>query len=936
MATARLVRGANAIPLMIATMCKEAPYVGGVQLVGVVASEKKENPRGSYIIGDTEDLARSWLPGAKGLYWTALAPSHWYVPYVDFDEYSETDCFTEIWRRVGPAITVIGDALQALLQEPQRPAFTMTFNKRMVEFPRPLWKFSFHVHFHELICADISQWKDFLTGLPVARRRVWRAEGEGEPYIEIGAPLYDLGVYGGRSQLFRGPYCGKNGDERAVMRPVRVVDEYDNSDTYFNPVTETSESQVEYVLRCRIAVPPTNAYTKVVFVAPLPERAPSVTLALPVSDAMAFWGPLVETYLLPAWQQHRASLARTISTADGFTVPVTNLSFMRIQEESCPAHVYMYSIVNDTFCEMDAKHCHSGSDRPIRCVIDFVHGTIRQGCRACGANGKKYHFLQGNDITICDYMNLESRATLRPFPTTRYHHFIPYYFSDLFVRTRLCTAAMVYDKRSGIWLDGEEGNALVGELVSQANDKYRDYIRYVENVNMNTRIEAEVAILVQANPPDFQDKLEKIKLKEREEAEKRLAKTGPLLPYSSGQRASFLKDLRNYPCRTEIEDTEPCTHLVPMKNGHCYNVYTAEVRLIKATDYFTSLCNAEITRDAAEIKEIENWFFEIASGQADKALYLKRVAGYLLTMQTHDRKFYVLQGNGKNGKGAFKSFVCSILAGASHSPPRWTSLPPAFWELQRGANAEGPSPVSYGLKDKALLYTDDMPRIPLNTGRLKSVVAHEVTTGRPLYCDPVKFTPKGKVLWTTNPYPNIPGEDNASWERYVLIPCTTKYVESKENPAAWRFKQDRVRMDRILSYVDAFFTVVMTALTHYYQESMAPGSSQPVTLGAIPLPESLLEARKQARHRELPLSRFVDFHLIPTDDESMWTSTADAFDAYLNFLDKENETRQKKQTTLQMFENMLFGAMDYGVVNGVVTGYRLVPVDVRSTRPRYD
>lgn len=935
LSTARLTRG-NIIGPMIETMCKEAPIVRGIQTVGVVASEKQANPRGSYIIGDQEDLAACWATSDRGLYWTAMSPSHWYVPYIDFDEYNDTDCFLDVWERVGPAITIVGDALVPLTGMPTRPEFTMTYNKRIVDQPRPgLWKFSFHVHFHELICEDIQEWKAFLSGLPVPRRRLWKPFEEQEPFVELSSPLYDLSVYGGRTQLFRGPYCGKAGNALAVMKPIRVCDEYDNSDLVFVPREVEAETKAEYILRCRISVPPTNEFVKLRFVTAQPERL--VTSAPAAAwDIMSFWVPLVEAYILPAWQQFRASLASTINGLDGCTIPVSSLSVTRLAENNQPPHIALYTIANDTFCEMDAKHCHSGGTHPIRCVIDFVHGSIWQGCRACDKNGKKYHFLRANEIVIVEPDALQTRATLVPFCCSRYHHFIQYYYSELFVRTQLSTAALVYDQRNGLWVDGDDGNALVGELVTQCNDKYAEYARYVEDHNMKARIQARVEILVQSNPPDFGEQLEKAKVEEKAEAEKRLAKAGPLLPYTLNHRSQFLRDLRAYPCKNEIDDMDPHTHLVPMKNNTCYNIYTGETRAITQRDYFTSICNAELTRDATEIKEIEGWFYEIGSGNPEKITLLKRVAAYLMTMQTHDRKFYVLQGNGKNGKGAFKSFLCAILS-APRSPSRWASLPHAFWETQRNCSPENASPVSYGLKDKTLYYTDDMPRFPVAAGKIKSIVAHEVMSGRALYCKPIKFTPKGKILWTANPFPGIPGDDNASWERYVLIPFTSKYVEAKENPALWRFKQDRVRMDRLLTYTDAFFTVAMTALTAYYQETMTPGSATPSILGPLPIPDDLVEVRKQARHRELPLARFVDIHLAPTDEESQWTTTTQAFDTYLTFLETENETTQKKRTTHQIFENMLSSAMDFTVVDSVIHGYRLVfTATLRCVRPRYD
>src|SRR5947207_427194 len=321
----------------------------------------------------------------------------------------------------------------------------------------------------------------------------------------------------------------------------------------------------------------------------------------------------------------------------------------------------------------------------------------------------------------------------------------------------------VYDDVTRCWKTGISGNKIVGLLIDQLNRRYSAYIQAKKHIVVDQQIRAFERSNREAWDPDEEKKHKETVYKE---ARKFLEKNNIFMRLNPDQRKKFLDDMRNYSARYEVQDFNPYGHLLPMKTLHCLNVFTYETEEMKPFHYFTSSINAELLANGhADLFEIEKWFLEIASGNEEKAVYLKRIAAYMCTMLVHDRKLFVLKGTGKNGKGLFKAFICALLDGPPGSDPRWKFMPQAWWTKKMSGmeNAEAASPESYMTLNKACLYTDDMDRCPIDANKVKTIVAAEQRSARTLWGNPITIRPTAKVMWTSNYVPDGPGNDNAYW-----------------------------------------------------------------------------------------------------------------------------------------------------------------------------
>lgn len=951
----------------VETLEKNYPVNEGGKNLGVVAHEFLNGTeyvmRGYHIMGDDDDIAKFWADSdegvcgirgfdlaARGMYWTGMAPNSVFVPYLDIDEKAvdEADLHRVLQTRVVPAITAINTGIVRVARYGGEIKYMVLFNWR--KLPSGLLKFSFHVHWHELGVLEIVEWKHFLSRLDLPPALHWvKEDGKWFAKEDDTKPLYDPGVYGGRSQLFRGPYCGKQGEYDSVLRPVNIQVAADTGK--FRCFPRHDLPAVTVILQSRIARWPTNM--KVLNFTGISESIPGLprveakeAKTVDLVEALArgnrmlpFLLPLLTRYVLPAWQKFRSESLMKQHGVKGPVVPTTDLELVKFEQGTKPG-VFFVAVKGDSYCEMDRAHYHgTGHGRSvIGVVIDCVKCTIAQSCFVCVRKwGPKYPFLHiANKVRV---LGLDEISAIEHWGQEEsVHQFLLDYHSEKFRFHRLMGMAWVYDDATLTWKTGPAGNSVVGKMIDELNRTYSLYIQAKKHIVMDREIQR----WREAHPEAVAAEIEKATHKIKEEARKFIGRHKFFLKVSADTRKKIIDELRCFSIKLEVEELNHLFHVIPMKNGQCFNVFTGESREIRSTDYFTSLLNAELLPEGhKEVKEMDEWFTVIASGDLEKAKYMKIIAGYMFTMLIHDRKFYVLKGYGKNAKGLFKAIICDILTGPSGSEPRWKNLRQSFWERRAAGseNAEAPSPEMIQLMNRSVYYTDDMDRVPIDAAKTKRVVTAEPTTARTLYGASATFSPRGKVLWTTNFVPDAQGSDNAFWERVEIIPCLTRYVDRPENvdEKNYKFLRDDSAAEAVREKRDAFFSVVVYALMGYYKTLPMDEFGVPLKLGPFPVPQCILDATIDAREMQLPLMKFIREYVGEARYPGDYVTLEIMFQNYQTFLENMNERRNKNEITLASFTRLLSSAMDIHTItiNAVIfVNERRLVKEVRPAKER--
>jgi hypothetical protein len=929
-------------------MAQLYPVNEQTRALGLACHERDGNLRGFHMFGDDDDIAtfwasmylsdegvRGWDVHTRAICWTASAPGTVYVPYLDIDERGLQCDFHRVWTtRVSPTLLAIQKQLVDIA-----PTHVINpvifFNHRE---DGDLWKFSFHVHWPLLGVVNIMQWKDFLMAIQdLPRKFQWTKNQTGQWQVvpDEKTPIFDPAVYGGARQLFRGPFCGKGENPAAVMKPC-TVQEINGVMQYVGTRDYSHDAIVRAVLAARIARWPTGL-TMLTFSAPsrasvlpsadAPPPRVQLSLELDQSPMTEFLQPFIVDRILPAWQTHRIGMMMRLGGVKGAVVPTKNLVIVSNSSGASPG-VRFLRVEGDTFCETDAAHIHTRNRDTVGVMLDFTKGAICQTCFACGRAGQavKYVFLHlNNQIEIAPEAG--SKFTAMSYWTTSKspHQLLLDYYPNHFIHQRVTRMVWVYDDECRVWRTDVGGNMIIGRMIDDLNRKHAGYLKAYKNI----MIDKQTAAFERANPEADTDAWAQFYTKTHAAARTFIAKNTPFVSMSASARGKVIDELKNFTVHKEVQAMNIHPHLIPMKNMKQYNIFTGEVGDMAREHLFTSVVDAELIADRDEIKIIEDWFDEISTGDNVKCVYLKKISAYCFTYLDHDRKFYVLVGGGQNGKGALKQFIMDISKGPDGFDSRAKNLAQSFWASRANAN-QGPencTPESYELMNKTFYYTDDIQPVPLDTNKLKRIVAHEEQSGRGLYGKPVDVKPHGKVMWTTNFEPDIPGIDNACWERLVLLYMNTKYVPSAHDvdPKRFRFLKDHSRYMGLLEKKDAFFTVAVQALTAHYQSlEWDPIRRAPKSLGSFDLPPSVVISLREARATQLPLSAFMNAHTERTTQPLYCVTVEELFKNYIVYLENMNEIKARRSTTQSNFVQLLASALDVHVAAGTVDGVRLV------------
>lgn len=956
--------------------------VNGKEL-GVVVHERKlrgtATPhymfRGDHIVGDCVDLASTWADfytkasnvgwdlSKEAMCWSGQAPGAVFVPYIDLDEHAPDGAFSMVWSdRVLPTILAINAALAGLGVRPERTPIFM--NIRPIDGSPGLSKHSFHVHWPGLGIRNIGTWKSFLLSLEDLPRALdWKLdEGKWCSVVKPGAPpIVDMSVYGGKSQLFRGPFSGKRGDSDSVMFPV-VVSGAAGGDYVFRYINESTgcdrAKMIEHILNARITAHPTDVKIldiPTVNVRPVSSAGPSVAsvrsrvcvepsvapMDPTIDDVHRFITPFLERFILPEWQSFRRQMLMRLSGVTGAVVPTKDLVIKYERKAERRGRAF-FSVDGDTFCECDANHVHTVHTGRIGFVIDYVRATIAQTCFVCGPSVRfpVYSFLHtGNAICIkprdrCGH----SRISCWGKSDSPHQAFVDFY-GDRVCLERDTRMIYVYDDEKRVWSSGEEGNAITGRLIDKLNRIHSEYLDAQRRVFMDIAI-AKLDGEAEGDEDDDEDddceyddedegKSEKKKKPmTREEAIKLLekksrmfiAKRTKYLTLTPDMRQKFLLTLGGTNVHVQVLRMNPVPHLIPMRTGQYIDVFTGAIADMERNHFFTSVVNAEFKPDDANIQTLTDWFSEISTGDTDKARYLKIIGAYCWTMLVHDRKYYFIDGTGSNGKGVYKEFVVIVAKGPEGYEKRVKMLNANYWSARgnAGANAESATPEAFKMQHSSVYYTDEVNNVKLDAPKLKRTVASEEQSSRGLYGKPCDIKPRGKVLMTSNFDPNGPGDDQAFWDRTVVVRMNAKYVEdpAQVNPAKHRFLKDFAAADRLLTMTDAFFTICVTELVRYYQ-SVKTANGTPL-LVSFPMPADIKKTTLAAKEKRMPLAAFVRKHLADTANFLQYVKIQDAFQNYMRFLENSNETLVAKTTTVTSFEELL--AMALGITTVEVSG----------------
>jgi P4 family phage/plasmid primase-like protien len=225
-----------------------------------------------------------------------------------------------------------------------------------------------------------------------------------------------------------------------------------------------------------------------------------------------------------------------------------------------------------------------------------------------------------------------------------------------------------------------------------------------------------------------------------------------------------------------------------------------------------------------------NWkafLYRVMDGNQDMIDFLARAIGYTLTGKTSEQCFFLLWGDGQNGKSTFLEIIRLLMGDYAKTASFETFIVRNSETIRNDiAMLRGARYVSASESEK---------NKQLSEAVVKQLTGEETVTARFLFHENFTFEPEFKIWLGTNYKPHIPGTSHGIWRRIKLIPFNVKIKDEE---------RDKDLKNKLLAELPG----ILRWATH--------GCQQWLELGHLGFPKEVQDATDKYRAEQDVLSGF--------------------------------------------------------------------------------
>lgn len=252
-------------------------------------------------------------------------------------------------------------------------------------------------------------------------------------------------------------------------------------------------------------------------------------------------------------------------------------------------------------------------------------------------------------------------------------------------------------------------------------------------------------------------------------------------------------------------------------------------------DMVSKVAGAEY-RPGADRSTWERFLTEIFAGKADLIRFIQKAVGYSLTGDTREQCFFILYGEGANGKSTFLETLAYALGDYAG-----IASPETFLATKQPKNVGDDIAA---LKGRRLVATSETGRgRKWDESRVKQLSGGDTLICRKLFCEFFSYKPTWKIWMATNHKPNFDANDQALFRRIRLIPFTVTFPPDK---------QDRGLSERLKAEAEGILAWAVEGALLWQQEGLES-------------PEDVRMATEGYRHEQDSLGRFLAEECIQGD-----------------------------------------------------------------------
>jgi putative DNA primase/helicase len=217
-----------------------------------------------------------------------------------------------------------------------------------------------------------------------------------------------------------------------------------------------------------------------------------------------------------------------------------------------------------------------------------------------------------------------------------------------------------------------------------------------------------------------------------------------------------------------IFQTDLDLYKLNLKNG-TLNLKTGLIENHDRKDFITKVINIDYDPKV----QCPNWtefINKIFLGDKELINYIQKSIGYSMTGDANLQCFYILHGNGSNGKGTFIKTIMTLLGDYAG-----TLNGKSLMEKIGDEGARGDLAVLEGTRFVSVNELEENKSFDESLMKSMSSGASEPIRVRRMYEEEFNLYPQFKIWLSTNKLPKIKGSDDGIWRRVRKIPFEHKF-----------------------------------------------------------------------------------------------------------------------------------------------------------------
>lgn len=230
---------------------------------------------------------------------------------------------------------------------------------------------------------------------------------------------------------------------------------------------------------------------------------------------------------------------------------------------------------------------------------------------------------------------------------------------------------------------------------------------------------------------------------------------------------SLLSNLQHIVTQISEDELDNDPYLLGVANG-VVDLRTRQLCQPNASMLITKYTPIRYNDQAPPPKRWLQFLREIFAGDDDLIEFVRRVIGYTLTGLTKEQCFFVLYGNGANGKSTFINVLSHILGAYAQNTP--------FNTFEHGKETSAGNDLAK-LNGARFVFTSEVNESSrFNAQRVKALSGGDKISCRFLYKDLFTYRPRFKVFMAVNHKPSVRDDSEGFWRRVRLIPFTQSFT----------------------------------------------------------------------------------------------------------------------------------------------------------------